>query len=222
MIMRKLIFALFLLSGFAIAVSPEPDVVGYSVSYSVPPNSGFFLCDDSPETTITPGEHAFSFTLTNRLKTVTGLIVNGSDIKMGSGPWSLTVSDSLTLSILLSNSSPVEYFTPDGIISLEIPCTSYWQKLVFGSPKSVKFYDDGKSFLCPSAPNSVLVSACGGNLLFSTSTNSYEVVSTLGDNATVPNGPIFLSDGQTLTINRQISRLFLKGNCKAVITVVKE
>ena len=216
--MMKKIFAFILIAA------------GLASAYTVTPSgtSGYGYFTVNGQTTSTNAFYEVSglvtlgFVSTNGAYQAIGVSVNGQPNR-GLQPWGINVDGNATVSPIIGRVPPKPFLVPSGVYSISVTASSNeWAKVVFGAPNQVNFVNDGSSYLYPATVDAVLLQAVGGDIEIGTSTNDTVTVSTLGDPAEIPTSRITVGDGSGVTINTQITELYLKGSGKATITGVKQ
>lgn len=193
----------------------------YTITYRGTAGRGYMLVNGTA-TNNWVGRCQLRWVSTNINYVVTGISANDI-LSHRSNNWTVDINTDTMIAIFTKEAPPAPYKVVDGVNSIEVSCEEEsWSKIVFAAPNSVAFINDGSSYLYPSKVDSVLIQAVDGNIECCTATNGYVTVKTKGDNALVPNAPTFIEEGQKIILNRQISRLFVRGTGKAIITGVSE
>lgn len=213
--MKNIIKTLFLLAVMASVAS------AYTVSYEGTTGNGYFTINGAV-TNAASGFCQVAWVSTNETQACQGIIVNGNLIRSYS-PWSVTVSMPTTLSPYLQPVPPQPYVIRDGVMAITVPTqTSGWVSVTFAAPNQVNFVNDGKSCLFPALVNCVTVKAVDGDIEVNTTTNGVKTVTTLGQEAVIPVAPAVLGEGESIVINTQISKLYIRGTGKANIVGVSK
>lgn len=212
--MKKIFAFLLIAAGLASAYTVTPSATGgyFTVNGQTTSTNAFYEVS---------GMVYLNYVSTNAAYQAIGVIVNGQPNR-DLPPWYINVDGNITVSPIIARVPPKPFIIPSGVYSISVTASESWQKVVFGAPNQVNFVNDGSSYLYPATVDAVLLQAVGGDIEIGTSTNDTVTVSTLGDPATIPSSRISLGEDQGVTINTQITELFIKGSGKAVITGVKQ
>ena len=206
--MKRLIFTLLLIAGFASAGT---------LNFNGTTGFGYFSVNGEI-TNQWIGECVVAFTTTNAAYECQGVFVNGNPIKSPS-PWKFNVAQVqvLNFSPMMVKLQPQPFPVADGVMGIGITLTSNeWKKVIFASPTQTK--ESGANiYLYPSSVDSVAVKAASGDVYVNTTTNTTQTVITQGGTAVVPISPIVIKEGETLVIGKPISALYIKGEGEANI-----
>lgn len=197
---------------------------GYNVTFSGNAGYGMFYVDNEPvfSSIDKSGFVNISFVSTNSLYECDGIVVNGS-YKSGQSPWLVNIPYNTTISPIIHKKPPSGFSLPGNMMAISADCPdSGWGKIIFNSPTTVQFVDDGQTYLFPSPINCLTIKAVGGDIEVNTTTNSTQVIATMGEDATVPIAPALVEEGNSLVINLPIGELYFKGSGKINVIGVKD
>lgn len=212
--MKKIIATILIAAGLASAYTVTPSATGgyFTINGQTTSTNAFYEVS---------GMVYLNYISTNAAYRAIGVLINNQPNR-GLPPWYINVDNDAVVSPIIARVPPQPFLVPSGVYSISVTASEIWQKVVFGAPNQVSFVDDGASYLYPATVDAVLLQAVGGDIEIGTSTNDTVTVSTLGDPATIPSSRITVGDGSGVTINTQVSELYLKGSGTATITGVKQ